>query len=101
MFEPELDQETKPLRLDVYTGMAQIMQLLLTPDSSGRTACFLLWDDQASMAATVLTLCTIPCILLDQRSQTSKEWEVLTGFAHLLRDEAFFLRDGTHYPPTK
>jgi hypothetical protein len=93
----ELPQDQRPLRFQVRDGLVTVLELLLVPDSSGKTSSFMGWDGDADEEKTVLTVCTLPMLLLSQRIYPEPSWGLLTKRAEMLKEEAFYLRDGTHY----
>jgi hypothetical protein len=95
--QDDLPQDKRPVVVSFGYLNEPVMTLLLTPDSSGKVGCFLSFADYADKSQCVLTLATVPALLLGQRIERHPSWDILTKFALMLRDEAFYLRDGTPY----
>lgn len=94
---PELPRDARPLRFSIYDGLFKQCELVLLPDSSGATAAFLGFGDDADKNVTVLTVCTLSALMLSMREHPDPDWKLLGQLARELRDEAIFLRDGNPY----
>lgn len=85
--------QVEPYRIELWQGMDKAVELLLTPDSSGKIAVHLFFSPDADKQVASLVMCYIPHIMLDMRINTLERWATLTSLASKLRYEALDLLD--------
>jgi len=86
-----LQHDIQPYRVELWQGMDKVVELLLTPDSSGKVAAHLFFTEKADQDLAALVVCYLPYIVLDLRVSVDWDWTTLTRHASNLRAEALEL----------